>query len=465
MTTQSAKHPSVRNQQASIGGRAHIGGKAPSLDTPFDVLLATGCSGGTLAAVRQLGKNGVRAGLISSKMLSASSWSRYTSRTYRGPSEKENEQFLGLLLAIGKASPGQVLLPTSDETAWLYTLHAETLMQYFHLRQPSVESMKRILDKKLLSDAAVRAGLDVLPTWEPRNFCEVVAAAPTLQYPILIKPRTQVHRVQSDKGTVAYTKTELIEKYRTFLSRDHTESEQLDLPDANVPLLQHFVDTGTKGVHSVSGYIDETGELFVTRHARKVFQRSQPAGVGICFESLPTNLCLSESVRRLCLELGYFGIFEVEFISFDDRWAIIDFNPRLFNQAGMDAMRGMPLAMLAYLDAASRTAELRDAVEIARELDNDHPAVFYDRFTLWAILTAKMLSGRAAHDERAYWRDWRNRNREHSVYFAADRRDPLPGVVHAISEVILGFKSFRRFLSSMSEEVPHAQPLIPKVSA
>ena len=101
----------------------------------------------------------------------------------------------------------------------------------------------------------------------------------------------------------------------------------------------------------------------------KVFQRSQPVGVGVCFESLPTDPVLSNAVRRLCRELGYFGIFEVEFLWFDGRWAAIDFNPRLFNQIGMDIRRGMPLPLLACLDAAGETAALRDAVAKAQAED------------------------------------------------------------------------------------------------
>ena len=325
--------------------------------------------------------------------------------------------------------------------------------------------MKRILDKKLLSDAALAAGLEVLPTWEPHTMSEVIASAPTLLYPILIKPRTQVHRANNDKGMVAHTPTELIERYQAFMSREHPEASDVNLPLANIPLLQHFVDIGTKGVHSVSGYVDESGELFVTRHARKVFQRSMPAGVGVCFEALPANPSLSDSVRRLCKELGFFGIFEVEFISFGDGWAIIDFNPRLFNQVGMDSYRGMPLPLMAYLDAAGRTAELRKIVEAAQEEDSDSPAVFYDRFTLWAILTAKALTGRADPNERNYWREWTKRNRADTVYFAADVSDPMPGIVHAISEIFLGIKAGRRFLRSTERELVEVEPLIPTVPA
>src|SRR5260221_2742653 len=50
-------------------------------------------------------------------------------------------------------------------------------------------------------------------------------------------------------------------------------------------------------------------------------------------------------------ELGYFGLFEVEFLSFDGSWPVIDFNPRLYNQIGLDIGRGMPLPLLTCLDA------------------------------------------------------------------------------------------------------------------
>ncbi|MBB5056943.1 putative ATP-grasp superfamily ATP-dependent carboligase [Granulicella aggregans] len=429
------------------------------------MLLATAGSGGTLAAVRQLARCGTKAAVISSEPLAAAAWSKYAFRKFKGPQEKDSQKFLEFLMKIGSASPDRVLLPTSDETAWLYTSNAPLLKKYFRLHQPSVQTMQRLLDKKLLSDAALTAGLQVLPTWEPRTMDEVIDSAPTLQYPILIKPRTQVHRANNDKGMVADSPSDLVEKYHAFMSREYPEALDVNLPDANIPLLQHFVNIGAKGVHSVSGFIDESGELFVSRHARKVFQRSMPAGVGVCFEALPANPSLSNCVRRLCKELGYFGIFEVEFISFGDGWAVIDFNPRLFNQVGMDSYRGMPLPLMAYLDAAGRTAELREVVEKAQKDDHNRPAVFYDRFTLWAILTAKALTGRAEPGEREYWREWKRRNRADTVYFAADVSDPMPGIVHALSEIFLGVKAARRFLRSTEREVTEVDPLIPTVPA
>ena len=418
------------------------------LSKSLSVLLASAASSGTIAAVRHLGAHNIEVRVVSSHRLGSASWSRHTRRCYSAPPENESQRFIERLLAIGAADPGQVLLPTSDETAWLYAENADLLQQHFCLNQPSIAVLRRILDKKLFADAAISAGLTVLPSWDPRNIDEVTALAPSLTYPILIKPRTHVHRLRNDKGVVVYSAPDLMSQYRRFIDRERARcADNSLLPDANLPILQQFVRVGREGVHSVTGFIDRTGELFVTRCATKVFQRSQPVGVGVCFESLPPAPALSEAVRRLCRETGYFGIFEVEFLRFDGQWAAIDFNPRLFNQVGMDIRRGMPLPLLAYLDAAGETSILRDAVAKAQK-ERDGQTVFYDRFTLHAILLAQTITGRISRGDRAYWRDWMKQHAAHAVDFAMDDSDRIPGVIHAVSEIYLGLKSFPRFLRS-----------------
>jgi hypothetical protein len=331
------------------------------------------------------------------------------------------------------------------------------------LNQPSVTSMTTILDKKLFAEAAIRAGITIIPSWECRSLRELVKLAPSLPYPILIKPRTHVHRLRNDKGTVAHTEVELIDMYCQVLSREAFHGENEHLPDASLPVLQQFVDVPDEGVYSVSGYIDRTGSLFVTRIATKILQRSRPAGVGICFESRKADPALSAAVYRLCRELGYFGIFEVEFIRFEGRWAAIDFNPRLFNQLGMDIRRGMPLPLFAYLEASGQTSALRKAIEKSQSIDQDFPVVFYDRFTLRALLAAKTLTGRISLKERAKWNAWTKEHSKHCVDFAADRSDRMPGIIHAFSELYLGVRAFRRFLHSTPRAVPENELALARV--
>src|SRR5690349_13541877 len=105
------------------------------LTKSLPLLLATAASGGTVAAVRHLGALGINVGVVSSQRLGAAAWSRHAARSYSAPPESDSHRFIERLLAIGAAEPGQVLLPTSDETAWLYTENAERLQRHFCLYQ------------------------------------------------------------------------------------------------------------------------------------------------------------------------------------------------------------------------------------------------------------------------------------------------------------------------------------------
>jgi D-aspartate ligase len=425
------------------------------------VLLATAGAGGTIAAVRELNRSGFDVGVICSERLGAAAWSNQASRSYPAPPENDADRFLDFLMQTGASEPGQILLPTSDQTAWLYTANASLLKQHFHLYQPSIPSMRTVLDKKLLAEAAIRAGISVLPSWEPRNMEELRSLARILPYPILIKPRAHVHRVRNNKGLVAYSETELVELYRQFVESESFHSAQSPLlPDANLPLLQQFVELSGEGVHSVSGFLDRSGERVVTRLSVKIFQRSEPVGVGICFEARPAIPALSAAVLRLCQELDYFGMFEVEFIRYENSWAVIDFNPRLFNQVGLDIYRGMPLPVFACLEAIDDVAGLRKAIAMAQTADENADAVFSDRFTMASILIAKALTGRISPSELLAWRHWRKANADRAVDFAFNRQDRLPGLVHAASEIYLGLRAFPRFLRLTPRSAPEIEPVL-----
>ena len=420
----------------------------------LSVVLATAAAGGTIAAVRNLGARSVDVEVISSERLGAAAWSRYAKRTYSAPPESDSERFLERLLAIGEANPGRILLPTSDETAWIYAENALPLERHFRLYHPPISSLQHILDKKLFSEAALKVGLSVLPTWDPLSLEELAGLAPNLSFPILIKPRTHVHRVRNDKGVAVDSPHELIRQYRRFVHREQERATDNPLlPDARRPILQKLVRVGNEGVLSITGFIDRTGELFVTRAARKVFLRSQPVGVGVCFEAEPSPKELPDLVRRLCRELGYFGLFEVEFLRFEGYWVVIDFNPRMFSQIGLDIRRGMPLPLLACLDAVNDTDALREEVAKAQAV-RDEQAVFCDRFTLRAILLAKVLTARISIQELSTWRGWMKQHAAHAVDFAADGDDPRPGVVHVLSEVYLGLKSIARFIRTTPRMTP-----------
>jgi D-aspartate ligase len=124
---------------------------------------------------------------------------------------------------------------------------------------------------------------------------------------------------------------------------------------------------------------------------------------------------------------------------------VIDFNPRLYNQVGLDIGRGMPLPLLACLEALGDEVALRGAVEDA-QAENDNQKVLYDRFTLRALLLLLAATSRISQEDLAYWRSWIKRNAPHAIDVAAQKGDPMPGVIHSLSETLLGLRSIRRVL-------------------
>ena len=421
----------------------------PDLSPIPPVLLSSASAGGTIAAVRCLGAHGYDVGVLYNSRLSAAVWSRYAARSYRAPRENDSGPFLERLAEIGAKRPGQILLASSDETAWLYAENATTLSRRFLLRQPPVETFRRILDKNRLAAAAAKVGVATPPTWSAPEGEILAELARSLPYPILIKPRTHVQRVENSKGVIVETEAELLGKLDGFVNREKASGAR----QTRRPLLQRLI-RARPGPVSITGFLDSAGEHFVTRRCVKVFQRLSATGVGLCFEALPPDEDLSEAVRRLCVELGYFGLFEAEFLPMDGGWGLIDFNPRLYNQMALDIRRGMPLPLLACLDAADDRRGLREAIERARAYDQSQAAVIEDRFTLRTTLLVQAMRGAQGRAERDKWKGWMRTNAPHKIDFAADSRDRLPALVHALSEIHLGLRALPRLFREPPGSAP-----------
>ena len=87
-----------------------------------------------------------------------------------------------------------------------------------------------------------------------------------------------------------------------------------------------------------------------------------------------------------------------------------------------------------------------EAVERAQAYDQTQTAVIYDGFSLRAIILAEALRGSSKAAKNRDWKDWMKKHASHAVDFAADRRDWVPGLIHALSETYLGLRALPRFL-------------------
>ena len=164
--------------------------------------------------------------------------------------------------------------------------------------------------RKHLQPKPRRRGL-LLSAQVPRDDKDLEALAPTLPYPIHIKPRTHAHRLRNDKGVVVRSAEQLIRQYRLFLDREQYRAARNPIsPDANRPVLQQFVNVGGEGVLSITGFLDSDAAAFCEKKRHQGFSTFPACGGRDLLWFSPPNAALSNAVRRLCDALGYFGIFE-----------------------------------------------------------------------------------------------------------------------------------------------------------
>ncbi|HEY3588402.1 MAG TPA: carbamoyl-phosphate synthase, partial [Myxococcaceae bacterium] len=362
--------------------------------------------GGTLAAARALDAIGVEVTVAGEGLLAPARWSRATRRFERCPPPRHPEAFIDFLLAFGRRNPIHFLYPTSDDLAWLLARHAGMLEKHFLLFQPPLETLVTVLDKRRLHRACADAGLPTVPTWFPESLEQAARLAPGLPRPLLLKPRTQVFLASQAKGSLVQPGDDLPALYRRWMERNqYLPGPEKDFESIAAPLLQEFWDPGTEGVYGLSGFVDGDAALLGLRASRKLLQRPKVAGVGLCFEDAPVDRALAERVVALCRRVGYFGVFEAEFLTRDGVHHLIDFNPRFYGQMHFDCARGLPLPVFPYLAALGDRVALREIAERAAAFDSRGYRYAF-RFGHRFIFRLRRMAGTSTAEEAARWSRW-----------------------------------------------------------
>ncbi len=381
----------------------------------------------TLAAVRSLGRVGVPVTIAGDDLFAPARWSHYASRVVTCPPVQRAPEFLDWLLTFGDREQRHVLAASCDDVAFLIAENAVELEKRFDLYSPSVATLVRLLDKRALAAACESVGLGFASSWFPTGELDLPRIALEATFPVILKARTQVRRVDKSNGIVVQAPAELLDGYRRFGAHHRYEAGMSrHFGEVSQPLVQRYFPEGAARVYSITGFVDRGGSLLTARAAVKVFQRTRPIGLGVCYEAAEMDATLLEGVERLCREVGYFGVFEAEVVRTPEQAMLIDFNPRFFGQMAFDEARGQPLARLFYRAACGNEAALRALAAQSRAAAAG-ATIYANRFTFELLLWMERLEGSMSTLERSRWRSWYSRNRLTSADPSADRRDRLAG--------------------------------------
>lgn len=390
---------------------------------------------GSLAAVRDLGRAGIAVAVANHAAGSKSASSRYCQWQETAPPTSDRVAFLDWLKAFGLRHPGCVLYPTSDDLAWLMAAHQDELRPLFRLYQPALSAVLALADKAQMHEHALAAGLRTPLTFSPTSLEAVRDLARRLSaqdFPLIVKPRTQTGTCSAVKGLVVHHAGELEAVVAEFRSRHihHPSFLKEAPPDIVWPLLQQFLPDAQANTYSLSGFIDASGVLRTSLACVKLFQQPVKVGVGIAFESRAVVPALAQGVEQMARAIGYFGVFEAEFIHVqqDDQYFLMDFNPRYYGQMHFATCRGMPLAQMVHAAAHGDTARLDALVQRAEQL-KAHPSDpstqhFCNRWLFSTLLWAQRIKGAMSAADHLAWRRWMNTGQVFD--FVLDPDDPEP---------------------------------------
>jgi hypothetical protein len=157
---------------------------------------------------------------------------------------------------------------------------------------------------------------------------------------------------------------------------------------------------------------------------------------------------VSEQLARLCRTLGYFGVFEAEFVSDGQSLQLIDFNPRFYGQMAFETARALPLGYLAWLGALGKTDEIEQALGRAEAWQEGRGYAYCDRIYLNTVLLLQGLARKMPASEVRHWRKWQRHHNEQKLMVDAahERRDPLPGFAQGMHELYAALRHPRAFL-------------------
>ena len=232
-----------------------------------------------------------------------------------------------------------VLIPTSDRYARFLSERREALEADFLFRVPPPAIQTTFLDKRATAELCRRHRHPVPQTCAPVTLEDVLAAAPTFRYPVIIKPSGGVATGFPGKNVVVRKTEELLGFYRA-----HTE-----LTDRTV--FQEFIESGDGHILYVSTYSGADGAVLARCSFRKLRQWLPDRGV-TSYGVSETMEGLLEQTTSFLQSIGYVGFTGVEFAE-DARTGetfFLELNARAVLPNRLLADAGVDLTAIGYLE-------------------------------------------------------------------------------------------------------------------
>ncbi len=301
--------------------------------------LVLGGAHGSLAVARSLGRHGIPVWFVTAEQL-IPRFSYYVGRTLSWPGAEEPGAF-DALMKIGRRHhlDGWVLFPGGDAEARLVSQHHDELSSLFSVVTPPWDVMRWAADKRLTNERAESLGVDFPWSYYPKGRQDLEQLQ--CRFPLILKPTVR-------KGLNAFTQAKAwrVDDRASLLAR---YDQAASLVGEQAIVLQELIPGNGAAQFSYAALMDQ-GEPVASLVARRSRQYPIDFGYTSTFVQTVENKDVEEAASRFLHSLRYSGLVEIEFKydARDNRYKILDVNPRTWTWIGLGGIAGVDFPHLQW---------------------------------------------------------------------------------------------------------------------
>jgi predicted ATP-grasp superfamily ATP-dependent carboligase len=290
-----------------------------------------------LSNVRALGEVGIPVYVMDiSKCLAQ--YSKYCVKYFKCP-DYNSESFIEFLLNIGKQESlvGWVLIPSNDHIVENLSFNSSKLTPYYKTIVPDIETLHKIINKKHLLDLAQDCGVPVPNTCYPDKLENIEA----LRFPLLLK---------GCMGLSFYKKVH----FKAVIANNATQFKELlvdvtqKVGEENIMIQEQIPYNKVHNVVSFTCF-SVNGRIKTFWIGEKLREHPLRYGTATFSKSIYISEIL-ENAKPLIEALSYTGVCEIEFLwdTRDNKYKLIEMNPRTWLWVGLAKACGINYALLVY---------------------------------------------------------------------------------------------------------------------
>ena len=266
------------------------------------ILILDGEERSSLAAVRSLGKCGLRILVGSESKTSLAGVSKYCTKqvTYASPYH-DRQRFIRDIQNIIKHEKIDVLLPMTDVSVYNTLEHEDELKRHVKIMSCSYEQYVQASNKINLVNLSKKLNIPVPGSIIVETHSDVVLRKNQLQYPLVLKPRASL---VSEGNTIYKAGVRIVDTYDEIV-----KSIENNIVFKHPFMIQEKLNGEGLGVFALCNY----GKPVVVFAHRRIREKPPWGGVSVLCESTAPDPQAEYYALSLLKKLNWHGIAMVEF--------------------------------------------------------------------------------------------------------------------------------------------------------